>query len=141
MIRIVRDGIAFECDDVASAIELADALKPQPLLPLAAPRRVKVKAARVAKANVSTVRGASPGALDGRILAVLASGPMKPLDVTRQVGAKKADVRAAFKGLEASGKARAEGGTTARRWMLAGVVKPKASKDGPDYDVVWNGSK
>jgi hypothetical protein len=65
VIRIVRDGIAFECDDVASAIELADALKPQPLLPLVAPRRVKVKAAKTGKATPPMVRGASSGALDG----------------------------------------------------------------------------
>jgi hypothetical protein len=141
VIRIVRDGIAFECDDVASAIELADALKPQPLLPLVAPRRVKVKATKAGKATPPIVRGASPGALDGRILAVLAAGPKKPLDGTRQVGAKKEDVRAAFKGLEASGKTRAEGGTTARRWMLAGVMKTKATKGDPGYEVVWNGSK
>jgi hypothetical protein len=127
-IRVCHEGITFECDDIATAIELAEALKPQPSLPL----RPVVRVARTPKQAKATPppkpRGASPGAIDGRILAALAAGPMKPSAVVEQCGADKVSVRDAFKALESDGKVRAEGHTASRRWMLA-TPRPRLAKE------------
>jgi hypothetical protein len=80
---------------------------------------------RMPKAAPKLPRGASDGALEGRILTALERGPLAPGALAERVKVDRPVVAATVKALESRGVVRCEGATVNRRVMLAKAPKPK----------------
>jgi hypothetical protein len=118
--RIQRNGFVIEADTVEDVRALVDAID-KPLVALMA-QPPKPRIVSVAK---KPPRGASDGALEGRILSVLEKAPMSPADLCAAVKAERYNVSNTCKALEDRGLVRSEGKTSQRRWMLAKAQRPK----------------
>lgn len=72
------------------------------------------------RANARRSRGASLGALDGRVLAVLADhgGAARPKDLVKECKAPAPNVRAVIRDLVKRGAVKSEGKTSSRRIVL-----------------------
>ena len=113
--RIEHNGVVITVDTAQDVLALLALIKTGS--PATSKRRVPKPRL------VQSVRGASNGALEGRILSALERGGVAPAALCDQVKADRYNVSKALKGLETRGLVRSEGATMNRRWLLAKSLK------------------
>jgi hypothetical protein len=117
--RIHHNGFVIEADTVDDVRALIAATE-KPLLPLMAERRA------VQRTTAKPVRGASDGALEGRIVAILTDkGSLRPGELAECAKSDRYSAGLAVKALEARGVVRVVGATMIRRVSLTKAARPK----------------
>jgi hypothetical protein len=110
--RISRDGVVIEADTAAEVLAIVGLRGPS----TRAPAKPRQKAPRAR-------RGASSGSIEGRIMEVLGSGPLRTKELCEKVKAAPFNVRKALRELAGQGIVRSEGQTASRRHVL--VTDPR----------------